>query len=236
MACSDPRDFLLQYQTLGAFIVIALMLFLAAGQIQNHLIKRLLYSQTVIIILIYIGLITPAGASYYTKTYSQITSKTIQVTDKISIESLSYIQSTLNKKWDYLFVYFGYTFCPDVCPTTLNEISQLYKKNENLIHKVPFVFITLDPQRDTIDRLTEYVRFFHPQLDFIRFESQQIINMTADFGSRFTANRADQKGHYSVDHSAEIYLINSSGKIVNVFHHPTKYEDLIDELKKEGVL
>lgn len=235
MSCSDPRDFLLQYQTLGAFIVIALMLFLSAGQIQSNILRRILYAQFTLIVAVYISLITPWGAQYYVRTYNKLVSSPT-TPEKLNPESLNILKNNLTKKWDYHLIYFGYTFCPDVCPTTLNVISQLYKKHETLIHQLPFVFITLDYPRDTPERLTEYVHFFNPQLDYLRLEPTQLSSLTKAFGSRFTINSPDQSGHYSIDHSAEVYLIDSTGKILSTFSHPLKYEEFKQELKHKGVL
>lgn len=235
MTCSSPTDFLLQYQNIGAFTVISLMLFLSAGQFQSNLIRKLLYTQSILIVTIYITLLTPWGSKYYIHIYNKLTANAI-TKEQISLSSLNTINSTVKTKWNYLIVYFGYTFCPDVCPTTLNEITLLYKKHDGLISKVPFVFITLDPERDTQVRLTEYVNFFNPQISYLRLDPNQVYALSQDFGNRFSINQPDKNSNYSIDHSAELYLIDTNGRLLKTFQHPTKYENLKNELIIKGVI
>ena len=79
MTCSSPTDFLLQYQNIGAFTVISLMLFLSAGQFQSNLIRNLLYTQSILIVTIYITPLTPWGSKYYLHIYNKLDGSSVNI-------------------------------------------------------------------------------------------------------------------------------------------------------------
>jgi protein SCO1/2 len=130
-------------------------------------------------------------------------------------------------------LYFGYRFCPDICPTTLNDLSRSYKAIQDQ-DKVQVIFISVDPERDNLDNLKEYVGFFHK--DFIgATDSPAKIRVLADlYGvkySKFYENKKETK-FYSVDHSTQSFIIGKDGSLKNIIAHGEKVELITAKLKK----
>ena len=112
-------------------------------------------------------------------------------------------------KW--LLVYFGYTFCPDVCPTTMMEIAGALKALGPRADAVQAIFITVDPQRDTPNVLNEYLKSFDPRLIGLTGTQAQIAAAAKAFHVFYERND-NGDGSYQYDHSAFIYLVNPDGK------------------------
>ena len=118
-------------------------------------------------------------------------------------------EQTYHGKW--LVIYFGYTFCPDVCPTTMMEIAGALKALGPRANAVQAIFITVDPQRDTPDVLNEYLKAFDPRLIGLTGTSAQIAATAKTFHVFYERNDTGD-GSYLYDHSAFIYLVNPGGK------------------------
>lgn len=110
-----------------------------------------------------------------------------------------------------LVVFFGYTYCPDVCPTTLARLAQVMKELGDDARRVQVVFVTLDPQRDTPRQLAGYVPWF--DASFIGFYADRATTDAAarDFGV-FHARHGDAT-RYTIDHSAGAYVFDPAGRI-----------------------
>ncbi|WP_018152364.1 SCO family protein [Leeia oryzae] len=112
-----------------------------------------------------------------------------------------------------VIVFFGYTHCPDVCPTTLGELSQVAKKMGPDFKKVQVLFVSADPERDTTKVLKDYVHLFNP--DFLALRATGTA--FEDFKKRykFVSDKHQEAGQegYSVDHSAGCYVLDATGKV-----------------------
>lgn len=108
----------------------------------------------------------------------------------------------------YLLVYFGYTSCPDICSTSLQTMMTAYNAlpKEKQDHIVP-LFITIDPERDTIERIHDYVTSFHPALIGLSGSKEQITNVIR----AYKIYSAPQKESHLIDHSSIIYLMHPNG-------------------------
>ena len=114
-------------------------------------------------------------------------------------------------------VFFGYTHCPDICPTTLFEMSQLYRKLGPDAGKVGALFITVDPDRDTQPVLKDYMSSFDPHLRGLTGDQKAIDQVMRDY--RVYAKKVPvDGGDYSMDHSAIIYLMDKDGRFVAPFN------------------
>jgi protein SCO1 len=114
-------------------------------------------------------------------------------------------------------VFFGYTHCPDICPTTLFEMSQLYRKLGPDAGKVGALFITVDPERDTQPVLKDYMSSFDPHLRGLTGDRKEIDQVMRDY--RVYAKKVPvEGGDYSMDHSAIIYLMDKDGRFVAPFN------------------
>jgi len=118
-------------------------------------------------------------------------------------------QQSYRGKW--LVIYFGYTFCPDVCPTTMMEIAGALKALGPRADAVQAIFITVDPQRDTPKVLNEYLKSFDPRLIGLTGTPAQIAAAAKGFYVFYERNDTGD-GSYLYDHSSFIYLVRPDGK------------------------
>ena len=109
-------------------------------------------------------------------------------------------------------LYFGYTYCPDVCPTELQSISLALDKLGAAAEAVQPLFITVDPERDTPARLADFVSSFHPRLIGLTGSLADIRKTAIAYRTFFVKNGASTPGDYSVDHTGFIYLIGTDGR------------------------
>ncbi|GAA6183901.1 SCO family protein [Aliiglaciecola sp. 2_MG-2023] len=119
--------------------------------------------------------------------------------------------------WTLAFV--GYTFCPDICPTTLAELKGIYPqlqaiKTEN---PVKIWFLSVDPKRDSAERLQEYVNFFNPDFWATSGEHKQLFPLVRAMGMMYAMSDNTDDPNYLVDHSASITVINPRGEVVGRF-------------------
>lgn len=113
----------------------------------------------------------------------------------------------------YMLVYFGYTYCPDVCPTTLQDIGNAMDKLGDKANKVVPVFITVDPWRDKPAVVKRYAAAFSPRLVALTGTPAQIANVEREYHV-YAAKRETGNGEYSMDHSAVIYLMGPDGRFI----------------------
>ena len=109
-------------------------------------------------------------------------------------------------------LYFGYTCCPDVCPTELQSISLALDRLGTAAEAVQPLFITVDPERDTAARLAEFVSSFHPRLIGLTGPVADIKKTAIAYRTFFVKNNPSAAGEYSVDHTGFIYLVGKDGK------------------------
>jgi protein SCO1/2 len=132
-----------------------------------------------------------------------------------------------------MLIYFGYTYCPDVCPTTLGNVVQAYDllAPEEQAQVVP-IFITVDPERDTVDQIAQYVDAFSPVLVGLTGSPDQIAPVLKEF--RVYAHKVESKdASYSVDHSSILYVMGKDGKFLSHFTGEAPPQDLVAGLKKQ---
>ena len=131
----------------------------------------------------------------------------------------------------HLLVFFGYTWCPDICPTELLILGQAIDALGDDGEQVVPLFITIDPERDTPERLREYTTFFHPDFIGVTGERQQIDTLTNALGGVYhIAEHAEGDREYQVDHTSKIWLIDPRGHFHAVFGAPHEPALLAQEL------
>lgn len=132
----------------------------------------------------------------------------------------------------YMLVFFGYTFCPDVCPTTLAvEAEALKQLGERAARIVP-VFITVDPKRDTPEVLKSYLSAFGPEFVGLTGDEAAITNVTKAYRVFYQAH-AEEGANYTVDHSGVVYLMNPDGKFAGNYSLDTSPEMMAADLMKK---
>ena len=129
-----------------------------------------------------------------------------------------------------LLVYFGYTTCPDVCPTTLNNMAQALIQLGNQADTVTPIFITVDPKRDTPQAMGSYVKSFDPRIQGLTGSDAQIAAVAKEYRVYFQPTPA-QGGDYLVDHSSFVYLMDRNGKFLKVMPGGMSGGEMADTIK-----
>lgn len=129
-------------------------------------------------------------------------------------------------------LFFGYTHCPDVCPTTMADMKRAMKLLGNQADELQVLFVTLDPERDTQAILAQYVPSFDPRFIGLTGTNQEIEIAVKDF--KIFANQVENKGRsgYTIDHSAGVYLFDKTGKIRLYVNYGAKPSDIASDIKK----
>ena len=135
----------------------------------------------------------------------------------------------LKGKWS--LVYFGYTHCPDACPTALNDISIALDELGSKRDAVRPVFITVDPERDTPDVLKSYVTAFDAPILALTGTPEEIAQAAKDYRVYY-AKHPEAGGDYSMDHSSVIYVMDPEGRFTASFTHESTPEQIAERLKK----
>lgn len=118
----------------------------------------------------------------------------------------------------YSLVYFGYTYCPDACPTALGIMTEaLNRLDEQQLAKIQPVFISFDPQRDTVEALKGYVPLFHPKLIGLTGTPEQTKAAAKAYRVYYVKVASENQNDYLVDHTSYIYLMSPEGKFIKHF-------------------
>lgn len=122
-----------------------------------------------------------------------------------------------------VLLYFGYTKCPDVCPTSLATIAQaLNELGEDELESVQAVFVSVDPKRDSFQVLDEYVSYFHPNIVGVTGSEREIAEIAKRYGVQYEEVALEGSSFgYAVNHSAKTYLITPEGELRFMFPHET---------------
>jgi protein SCO1/2 len=135
-------------------------------------------------------------------------------------------------KW--LLIFFGYTFCPDACPTALNNISVALEKLGSDADKLQPLFVTVDPQRDTHEVMGDYLKSFDSRIIGLTGTQDQIDSVVKEYRVYVAQQKSESGGDdYLVSHSAYIYLLDPQGKFVNVIQGGAAGEEIAVWLRKE---
>ena len=132
-------------------------------------------------------------------------------------------------KW--LLIYFGYTFCPDVCPTTLNQIGSALDALGAKAKDFQPVFITVDPARDKPQVMRDYMKSFDPRIVALTGDPDNIETAAKAFHVYYRP-RSLGNGQYTVDHSSYIYVMNPEGRFVELLTGDLPGHPLADDLRK----
>ncbi len=127
-------------------------------------------------------------------------------------------------------LYFGYTFCPDVCPTTLAEVTKAVQKLGKKAEDVQVIMITVDPERDTPERLAEYMAFFNPGFVGLSGTPEQIAAAATPFGIYYQKNEGTAATGYLVDHTATTSVLDREGRVKLVWPFGTDGDAMAADL------
>jgi protein SCO1/2 len=132
----------------------------------------------------------------------------------------------------YMLIYFGYTYCPDVCPTELGVMTQALDRLGPKSEQVQPIFITIDPDRDTVAHMKDYVSLFHPRLVGLTGTPEQVREAARAYRVYYAkAPQKDGKADdYLMDHSSFIYLMGPDGTFVGVYPGGTTADKIVQDL------
>ena len=129
-------------------------------------------------------------------------------------------------KWTVLV--FGYLHCPDICPTSLALMSRLIKRfnNQTQSDAVQFVFVSVDPKRDSVSQVSDYCRFFNPAILGVTGSDSELQGFASNLGVRYRISEQDQE--YAVAHSITFSIISPDGKLSGRFRPIVTESELVD--------
>lgn len=132
-------------------------------------------------------------------------------------------------------LYFGYTFCPDICPTGLALLSAALEQMEpGELAQVQSLFVSVDPDRDDLQRLAEYAAFFHPGILGLTGNPVELTAVAARYGAVYRkVEQKESAAGYLIDHSAFTYVIDRSGQLAHSLPHGTSPERILAVLRQE---
>ncbi|WP_428634312.1 SCO family protein [Sedimenticola sp.] len=131
-----------------------------------------------------------------------------------------------------LIIYFGYTWCPDVCPTSLGFLSAaLDELTADELRQVRPLFISVDPGRDTLEHLKSYGEYFHPSILGITGTPDQLSRIAAQYGAAYRLVKQASATDYVVDHSADLYLVDRQGHLYSTIRHGMQPSEILTAIR-----
>ncbi len=149
------------------------------------------------------------------------------------IDHTGKLRSDTEFRGKLMLIYFGYTYCPDVCPTDLMAISQAIDSLGADGETIQPIFISVDPERDTVARLAEYVSAFHPRLIGLTGSPEQIRSVALSYKAYYAKVKDERGEDYAIDHTGVIYLIGRNGQYLGFVPPQTTSDRLIEILQRQ---
>lgn len=141
-------------------------------------------------------------------------------------------RADLEGRWSLLF--FGFTHCPDICPITmaqLNVVEQRLAAQGSRTDDLQTIFVSVDPDRDTPERLAEYVSYFNEDFIGVSGDSAELQKLARGLGAVYVIEDKDPEADYLVDHSASVFVIDPEGRLIGVFTTPHEPNDMAERLR-----
>jgi protein SCO1/2 len=171
----------------------------------------------VIGVLVAINIAPPSGANktQHVSIYPQV--RALPDFQLVDHNKQSFTPENLIGHWSLVFV--GYTYCPDICPTTLAELKGIYPELQKIPSNFPIqvVLLSVDPKRDTPERLNEYINFFHPDFIAVSGEHAQLFPLVRAMGMMYSMSESTDNPNYLVDHSSSVVVVNPKAQVVGRF-------------------
>ena len=137
---------------------------------------------------------------------------------------------------DWRLVYFGYTYCPDICPTDVQRMagaySQLQEEAPELAEKLRPIFISIDPERDTPEAAQQFASAFNADMIGLSGSEEQVAAASDAFRTYRAKGEVRDDGFYLMDHSAYIYLLDGNGDPINFYDHSQSAADIAADIRK----
>lgn len=131
----------------------------------------------------------------------------------------------------YMLIYFGFTFCPDVCPTELGVMSAALDRLGGRAEKVQPIFITIDPERDTPEVMARYVKLFNPRLVGLTGTPEQIADVAKAYHVFYRKAQDESSSEYTMDHSSIVFLMGPDGEYLKLFPPQTPPDKMAETIE-----
>jgi protein SCO1/2 len=135
------------------------------------------------------------------------------------------------ERGDVVLLFFGYTSCPDVCPTTLSELRKIKTELGEDASRVQVVYVTVDPDRDTPEKVQEYVSLFNPSFIGLSGSLDELEPVWQDYGVYRQIEETESESGYLVTHTARVYLIDLEGNLRLSYAFGTPTDDILHDVK-----
>lgn len=134
----------------------------------------------------------------------------------------------------YKLVFFGFTYCPAICPTELQKVTLILETLEQeTADKITPIFITVDPERDTVEEISQYVGQFHPRLVGLTGTQEQVDATKSAFKVYATKVENEMMDEYMMDHSAFLYLMDQSNKMIAMYPSTDTADDIAKDIQEK---
>lgn len=155
----------------------------------------------------------------------------IQPFKLIDHNNVVFDNNALKQHWSFLF--FGYTHCPDVCPTTLSVLNSVAQQLQDLDEDIRFIFVSVDPERDTPEQLARFVTYFNGDFIGVTGTPEGIEQLTKPLGIlHMRVAAAEGASAYLVDHTASVLLFDPDGRYHAVFGAPLSADAVVSDFRK----
>lgn len=129
-------------------------------------------------------------------------------------------------------LYFGYTFCPDICPGSLQRIGATFKKlTPDELSKVQGMLISVDPDRDTVQKLEDYTKYFHEQIVGVTGPKTEIDEIAKRYDVKYRKSEGSSPESYLVDHTGYIFVLDKKGKIRDYLPHAVQIDRAVEVIR-----
>lgn len=204
--------------------------------------RKLLVALNVLLVLLILGLAffwhpepdqTPLPGTHAARMVADVPLAALPVGGDFTLDGPKEPVSLHDFAGKLVLLQFGYTYCPDICPTSLSILAEaLGSLTPVELAQVQPLFVSVDPERDTVARLVEYTAFFHPAILGLTGPTARLTEIAGRYGAVFVRQDTASASSYVIDHTALTYLIDSQGRLVGSLPHATSAELLTAEIRK----
>jgi protein SCO1 len=153
--------------------------------------------------------------------------KQIRDFDSLNQKGNSFGLNQIQGKWSLLF--FGYTHCPDICPITLSVMADSYKQLAIEYEDIQIIFVSVDPARDTTEKLSQYMSYFNEDFIGLNGDPEKENSLTKQIGVAYYLNNEEHTDNYLVDHSASVFLFDPKARMVGKISPPHESNIVIQQ-------
>ena len=157
--------------------------------------------------------------------------RAVQPFELVDHNNVAFNNASLQHRWSFMF--FGYTYCPDVCPTTLSVLNSVAQRLQDLDVDVRFIMVTVDPERDTPERLAQFVTYFNGDFIGVTGTDEGLEQLTKQLGILHVRVQPEPGSNsYLMDHTAAVFLFDPDGRYHAVFSPPLSAEKIAGDFRK----